>query len=257
MARRLDGGEPRDIRLLRLNDLLRPSSTLFGSGRGNGTAERYLGQDDRRVHGPDRRGVRGPGSSFRQLQRAQNPPDAGDGGPDQRARAGDADALADELQAKTVEFRERRKAGESLEDLLPEAFAAARESGRRYLNMRHFDVQLMGGMVLHGGNIAEMVTGRRQDAGRHAGRLLERPGRPRRARGDGQRLPGPPRRRMDEPAVSRAGDDGGGDSVGDGFGRAPEDVRLRHHLRNEQRIRLRLPARQHEADQGVSSRRAS
>ena len=66
---------------------------------------------------------------------------------------------ADELRAKTDEFRGRRHAGESLEDLLPEAFAAARESGRRYLNMRHFDVQLMGGMVLHGGNIAEMVTG--------------------------------------------------------------------------------------------------
>jgi preprotein translocase subunit SecA len=66
---------------------------------------------------------------------------------------------ADELKAKTEEFRRRREQGESLDDLLPEAFAAARESGRRYLNMRHFDVQLMGGMVLHGGNIAEMVTG--------------------------------------------------------------------------------------------------
>ena len=66
---------------------------------------------------------------------------------------------AEELRAKTQEFRDRRGAGESLEDLLVEAFAAARESGRRYLNMRHFDVQLMGGMVLHGGSIAEMVTG--------------------------------------------------------------------------------------------------
>jgi preprotein translocase subunit SecA len=69
-------------------------------------------------------------------------------------------ALSDEaLKAKTQEFRDRRKAGESLDDLLPEAFAACRESGRRFLNMRHFDVQLMGGMVLHGGDIAEMVTG--------------------------------------------------------------------------------------------------
>ena len=65
----------------------------------------------------------------------------------------------DELKAKTVEFRGRRAAGETLDDLLPEAFAACRESGRRFLNMRHFDVQLMGGMVLHGGDIAEMVTG--------------------------------------------------------------------------------------------------
>ena len=66
---------------------------------------------------------------------------------------------AEDLKAKTQEFRARRAGGESLEDLLVEAFAAARESGRRYLNMRHFDVQLMGGMVLHGGSIAEMVTG--------------------------------------------------------------------------------------------------
>ena len=72
----------------------------------------------------------------------------------------DMQALSDgELQAKTVEFRGRRAAGETLDDLLPEAFAACREAGRRFLNMRHFDVQLMGGMVLHGGDIAEMVTG--------------------------------------------------------------------------------------------------
>ena len=69
-------------------------------------------------------------------------------------------ALSDEdLRVKTQEFRGRRAQGESLEDLLPEAFAACRESGRRFLNMRHFDVQLMGGVILHGGNIAEMVTG--------------------------------------------------------------------------------------------------
>jgi preprotein translocase subunit SecA len=65
----------------------------------------------------------------------------------------------DELRGKTDEFRLRRANGEALDDLLPEAFAAAREAGRRFLNMRHFDVQLMGGIVLHGGDIAEMVTG--------------------------------------------------------------------------------------------------
>src|SRR4051794_27931782 len=69
-------------------------------------------------------------------------------------------ALSDEeLKAKTVEFRGRLAAGETLDDLLPEAFAVGREGGRRYLKMRHYDVQLLGGMVLHGGNIAEMVTG--------------------------------------------------------------------------------------------------
>ncbi len=64
-----------------------------------------------------------------------------------------------ELKARTGQFRERVAQGESLDDLLPEAFATVREAGRRVLNMRHFDVQLIGGMVLHGGRIAEMKTG--------------------------------------------------------------------------------------------------
>src|SRR5258706_12847655 len=64
-----------------------------------------------------------------------------------------------ELTAKTVEFRERHAKGESLTDLLPEAFATVREGSKRVLKMRHFDVQLIGGMVLHDGKIAEMRTG--------------------------------------------------------------------------------------------------
>ncbi|MEU8488297.1 preprotein translocase subunit SecA [Streptomyces sp. NPDC048641] len=69
-------------------------------------------------------------------------------------------ALADaELQALTAEFRQRHADGESLDDLMPEAFAAIREAARRTLGMRHFDVQLMGGAALHLGNIAEMQTG--------------------------------------------------------------------------------------------------
>ena len=69
-------------------------------------------------------------------------------------------ALSDEqLRAKTAEFRQRLAAGETVEDLLPEAFAVVREAGRRVLNMRHFDVQLIGGIVLHRGRIAEMKTG--------------------------------------------------------------------------------------------------
>jgi preprotein translocase subunit SecA len=68
--------------------------------------------------------------------------------------------LTDEqLRGKTVEFRNRVANGEPLDDLLPEAFAVVREGGRRVLNMRHFDVQLIGGMVLHSGKIAEMKTG--------------------------------------------------------------------------------------------------
>ncbi|MDT8382963.1 MAG: preprotein translocase subunit SecA [Gammaproteobacteria bacterium] len=64
-----------------------------------------------------------------------------------------------ELRARTDEFRERIASGASIEDLLPEAFAVVREGGKRALNMRHFDVQLIGGMVLNDGKIAEMRTG--------------------------------------------------------------------------------------------------
>lgn len=68
--------------------------------------------------------------------------------------------LSDEaLKQKTQEFRQRLEQGETLDQLLPEAFATVREASRRVLSMRHFDVQLIGGMVLHQGNIAEMRTG--------------------------------------------------------------------------------------------------
>src|SRR5690242_11117203 len=63
------------------------------------------------------------------------------------------------LTEKSVEFRKRHENGESLDDLLPEAFAVCREMSKRVLFMRHFDVQLMGGMILHKGRIAEMKTG--------------------------------------------------------------------------------------------------
>jgi preprotein translocase subunit SecA len=65
----------------------------------------------------------------------------------------------DELRAKTPYFKEKLAAGATLDDILPEAFAVAREASMRVLKMRHFDVQLIGGMVLHEGNVAEMRTG--------------------------------------------------------------------------------------------------
>ncbi len=69
-------------------------------------------------------------------------------------------ALSDEqLRGKTTEFRDRYTAGETLDDLLPEAFAVTRETSKRVLGMRHFDEQMIGGMVLHQGRIAEMRTG--------------------------------------------------------------------------------------------------
>src|SRR5207302_3694318 len=69
-------------------------------------------------------------------------------------------ALSDDaLRHKTVEFKERLDRGEALDDLLIEAFAVVREGARRVIGQRHFDVQLMGGMALHFGWIAEMKTG--------------------------------------------------------------------------------------------------
>ena len=65
----------------------------------------------------------------------------------------------DELKAKTAEFKKRLTEGQTLEDIAPEAFAVVRETGKRILKMRHFDVQLLGGLVLHAGKIAEMSTG--------------------------------------------------------------------------------------------------
>ena len=68
--------------------------------------------------------------------------------------------LTDEdLRARTEAFRSRLEAGENLDALMPEAFAVVREAGRRVMQMRHFDVQMIGGMVLHQGKIAEMRTG--------------------------------------------------------------------------------------------------
>ncbi len=76
------------------------------------------------------------------------------------ALEGEFKALSDEaLKGVTTTFRNRLEAGEALHDVLPEAFAAVREAGRRYMGMRHFDVQLIGGITLHEGRIAEMRTG--------------------------------------------------------------------------------------------------
>ncbi|PMZ85125.1 hypothetical protein C1X95_31155, partial [Pseudomonas sp. FW306-2-11AD] len=69
-------------------------------------------------------------------------------------------AMSDEqLSGQTAKFRERLAAGEKLDDLLPEAFATVREAAKRALGQRHYDVQMIGGIVLHRGEIAEMRTG--------------------------------------------------------------------------------------------------
>ena len=100
------------------------------------------------------------------------------------------------LQAMTDQFRRRFADGETLEDLLPEAFAVAREAARRTLGLRPFDVQLVGGMVLHDGNIAEMRTGEGKTLVATLPAYLNsasvRQVRPHRY---GERVPGPARRR--------------------------------------------------------------
>ena len=79
----------------------------------------------------------------------------------------------DELRDNTRKFKERLANGETLDDLLPEAFATVREAARRVLNMEHYPVQLIGGIVLHQGRIAEMRTGEGKNLGFHRTGVLK------------------------------------------------------------------------------------
>jgi preprotein translocase subunit SecA len=104
----------------------------------------------------------------------------------------------EELGAQTVVFRQQLEQGATLDDILVPAFAAVREAGRRALNMRHFDVQLIGGIVLHRGKIAEMKTGEGKTLVAtlpvYLNALAGKGG-------HGERLSGSARRGMDGPAV--------------------------------------------------------
>ena len=122
----------------------------------------------------------------------------------------------------------------------------AREASVRALGMRPFDVQLIGGMVLHQGKIAEMKTGEGKTLVATMPVYLNALTGAGRARRDRQRLPGPPRRRLDGQDLPLPGPDGRLHPEQPPRRRAPEGLRLRRHLRDEQRVRLRLPARQHE-----------
>ena len=102
-----------------------------------------------------------------------------------------------EIRERADELRERARDGESLDDLLPEAFALCREAGRRALGQRHFDVQLIGGMVLHSGAIAEMKTGEGKTLAATLPVFLNTLARRQRPPRHRQRLPRPPRRRVD------------------------------------------------------------
>ena len=119
-------------------------------------------------------------------------------------------ALSDEaLKAKTEEFKARIAKGESLDKILPEAFAVCREASVRVFGMRHFDVQLIGGMVLHLGKIAEMRTGEGKTLMATLRGVPQRAGRQGRPRHHRQRLPGPSRRRLDGQALHLAGTERG------------------------------------------------
>ncbi len=156
----------------------------------------------------------------------------------------------DQLKAKTAEFKEKLAQGASLDDILPEAFAVVREASRRTTRMRHFDVQIVGGVVLHQGKIAEMKTGEGKTL------VATLPAYLNALSGKGVHIV-----TVNDYLAKRDTEWMGaiyrflGLSVGTiqhGLSDAERYTRLpgRHHLRHEQRVRLRLPPRQHEIPPG-------
>ncbi len=153
----------------------------------------------------------------------------------------------DELRGASTDLRQRVANGETLDAVLPEAFALVREAAKRTLGQRHYDVQLIGGMVLHQGKIAEMKTGEGKTLvatlpsflnalagkGVHVVTVNDYL-----ARRDAEWMGAIHRYARAVDRLHRARPV---------RRRAARRLRRRHHLRPEQRVRLRLPARQHEA----------
>ena len=133
-------------------------------------------------------------------------------------------ALSDhELQAKTGEFKERLQKGETLDDILPEAFAACREADWRVLGMRPYPVQIIGGIILHQGRIAEMKTGEGKTL------VATLPAYLNALSGKGVHIV-----TVNDYLAKRGGP---GHPRGDGTGQEGR-LRRRHHLRHQQRVRL-------------------
>jgi preprotein translocase subunit SecA len=161
----------------------------------------------------------------------------------------------DELRAKTANWKEEiskmsdlQEQWTKLDEILPEAFAVVKNAARRLKDqshsftvcdqpivwdMVHFDVQLLGGIVLHRGRIAEMATGEGKTLVATLPLYLNAHW-PRRAPGDGERLPGPSRRGMDGPTLQFSGTNGRLHSTRSGTRRSSRTVRDGHHLRYEQ-----------------------
>ena len=153
-------------------------------------------------------------------------------------------ALTDEqLAAKTVEFRALLAEGKTLDDILIPAFAVVREASRRVLGLRPFDVQLVGGMILHSKCDRRDEDRRRQDPRRHPAGLSERAFRQGRARRHRQRLPRPARCRDHGPRLRLPRHDHRRHRPRPFRRGTPRGLCLRHHLRHQQRTRLRLSAR--------------
>ena len=161
-----------------------------------------------------------------------------------------------ELRGQTAEFRRRLEAGETLDHLLVEAFAVCREAGRRFIGLRHYDVQLMGGMILHEGNIAEMVTGEGKTLVATLPAYLNALNVVNYVKNGDEASPRGSvhvvtvndylaRRDMEwmGPLYTGLGSQRGCNPIGHGFGREAKIVRLRHNLRHEQRVRFRLSSR--------------
>ena len=166
-------------------------------------------------------------------------------------------ALSDEnLTAKTAEFRQRLEAGATLDDLLPEAFATVREAAHRVIGLRPFDVQIIGGITLHEGRIAEMRTGEGKTLVATLPAYLNCADRERRSPRHRQRLSRAARRRVDGTGVQSTGHDRRRHPVASGRGVQARGLPRRCHLRHEQRVRFRLSARQHgvHAEGQVSAR---
>ena len=151
----------------------------------------------------------------------------------------------DELRAQADSLRERARNGEPLDELLPETFAVVRETSRRTMGMRHFDVQMIGGMVLHGGSIAEMKTGEGKTLTATLAVALNA------LAGKGVHVV-----TVNDYLARRDAEwmapiyRGLGLSIGVLQNMQPYEEKraayaVRHHLRHELRVRLRLPARQH------------